>query len=206
MPESIDLIAGEDGRSRCWWCGTDPTYELYHDREWGMPVDDDRRIFEKVCLEGFQSGLSWLTILRKRDSFRDAFEDFEMKKVKEFDQSKIDQLLRNAAIVRHLGKIRSTINNAARGIELADEFGSLAKFFWSFEPSRQKSPRSRSDITSMSDQSTHLSKSLKQRGWTFVGPTTCYAMMQAMGIVNDHLEGCTRWEAVHRARKSFRRP
>ncbi|TWU57848.1 DNA-3-methyladenine glycosylase I [Rubripirellula reticaptiva] len=197
---------GDAAVDRCWWCGSDPQYIQYHDREWGVPVADDTRLFEKVCLEGFQAGLSWLTILRKRDSFREAFDGFDPQRVCRFDQAKVDQLVNNASIVRHRGKIRSAINNAARAIEVGEEFGSLATFLWSFEPKHHRSPKLRSDVNAITEESTNLSKALKKRGWTFVGPTTCFAMMQAMGMVNDHLRTCYCWERIEDARKTFVRP
>ncbi len=201
-----DVLLGDDGVHRCAWCARDSQYVRYHDTEWGMPIDDDIRLFEKICLEGFQSGLSWLTILRKRESFREAFDGFDPDRVRQFDSIKVDQLVGNAGIIRHRGKIRSTIQNATRAMETAAEFGSLAKFLWSFEPKRHRSPKVHSDIPAITHESTQLSKSLKKRGWTFVGPTTCYAMMQAMGIVNDHLVTCDRWAIVEAARDSFTRP
>ena len=188
------LRVGEDGIVRCWWPGEDPMYRRYHDEEWGNPVTDDTRLFEKICLEGFQSGLSWLTILRKRDNFRAAFAGFDFNKVAKFDDADIVRLLADAGIVRHRGKIASTINNANRAIEMCEEFGSLSAYFWSHEPPVHELPE-RHDYRSLvaaptTAASTRLSKELKKRGWTFVGPTTCYAFMQAMGLVNDHLEGC----------------
>ena len=204
------LTRGEDGVVRCFWAGSDPLYLRYHDREWGFPVDDDRRLFEKICLEGFQSGLSWLTILRKRENFRAAFAGFDRDAVARFGARDVSRLLRDAGIVRHRGKIESTINNAERARELAREHGSLAAFFWSREPPASERPRR---ITlpvlrrlGASPASTRLSKELKARGFSFVGPTTVYAFMQAMGLVNDHLEGCSVREPVERARRRFRRP
>lgn len=188
--ESPGINLGPDGKRRCWWCGTDPEYMKYHDQEWGRPVRDDQRLFEKICLEGFQAGLSWLTILRKRDAFREAFSEFDPREVANFGESKVEKLLQNAGIVRHRGKIKSTINNAQKALELSDEFGSLANFFWRYQPEESKPLRSREEIVATSEESTRLSKDLKKRGWTFVGPTTCYAFMQAMGLVNDHLVGC----------------
>ena len=180
--------------TRCWWCGTDPLYVRYHDEEWGRPVTDDIRLFEKICLEGFQSGLSWLTILRKRENFRAAFAGFDFEKIAQFGEEDIARCLADAGIIRHRGKIVSTINNAARAIELKREFGSLAKFFWSFEPGPHQRPEVMDLATLRANPTTPvsvtLSKALKKRGWTFVGPTTVYAFMQAMGMVNDHLEGC----------------
>ena len=188
------LLKGTDGKVRCWWCGDDPQYMRYHDEEWGKPVRDDRAMFEKICLEGFQSGLSWLTILRKRENFRAAFDHFDHIKVARYTQKDIERLLKDEGIVRHRGKIQAVINNAARASELKKEAGSLADFFWSFEPDPKSRPKKMDykTLTSMptSQASTALSKALKKRGWKFVGPTTCYAFMQSMGIVNDHLDGC----------------
>ena len=185
---------GGDGRPRCFWGAQPSDYEHYHDTEWGFPVRDDRRLFEKICLEGFQSGLSWLTILRKRENFRAAFADFDFEKVARFDQRKVARLLTDAGIVRHRGKIEATINNARCARALVDEFGSLADYFWCFVPEESERPKrlTYAALTAMpkTPTSIRLSKDLKRRGFAFVGPTTCYAFMQAMGLVNDHLEGC----------------
>ncbi len=205
MPEA-QTIKGSDGVSRCWWCGNDPLYVDYHDREWGMPVDDDRRLFEKMCLEGFQAGLSWITILRKREAFRKAFCQFDFEQVARFSATKIERLVQDVNIVRHRGKIESTVNNAKRAIAMIEEFGSLAAFYWNYEPSRTPVIRKRSEIAAKTDESIAMSKDLKRRGWSFVGPTTCYALMQATGIVNDHLKGCHAWAIVDRARRDFTRP
>jgi DNA-3-methyladenine glycosylase I len=188
------LIAGDDGKLRCFWHGELDDYRRYHDDEWGYPVHDDRRLFEKICLEGFQSGLSWLTILRKRDNFRAGFANFEIDRVSAFDEADIERLLADKGIVRHRGKIVSTINNARRALELRQEFGSLDAYFWRHAPLPGERPEL-IDLTwlranPVSPASTRLSKDLKKRGWSFVGPTTVYAFMQAMGLVNDHLEGC----------------
>ena len=193
---------------RCWWPGEDELYIRYHDREWGRPVVDDQRLFEKICLEGFQSGLSWITILRKRENFRTAFSDFDPKAVARFGARDVQRLLKDAGIVRHRGKIESTINNARRALELIDERGSLAAYFWSWEPQAKNRPRrlSRELIVSTTPESTALSKDLKKRGWTFVGPTACYAFMQAMGLVNDHVHDCHVRPEIERARKAFTRP
>ena len=195
---------------RCWWCGEDELYVAYHDREWGFPVVDDRRLFEKVCLEGFQAGLSWLTILRKREGFRAAFANFEFERVARFMARDVDRLLGNAAIVRHRGKIESTINNAQRAQELAGEFGSLAAYFWRWEPAPTARPAriTREVLASMptSTESIAMSKDLKKRDWSFVGPTTIYAFMQAMGLVNDHVHACTVHGEVARARAKFKPP
>lgn len=183
----MHVVAGPDGVARCWWGAGDPDYERYHDTEWGFLQLDDHRLFEKVCLEGFQSGLSWLTILRKRENFRGAFAGFDYTEVARFGEADVERLLEDAGIVRHRGKIEATINNAARAIELADEAGSLAAYFWSWEPDRPEPPI---ELTATTPVSIALSKDLKRRGWRFVGPTTMYAFMQAMGLVNDHLDGC----------------
>ncbi|SHE76723.1 DNA-3-methyladenine glycosylase I [Kaistia soli DSM 19436] len=188
------LVAGTDGRARCWWSSGLVDYEAYHDAEWGRPVTEDRRLFEKLCLEGFQSGLSWLTILRKRENFRRAFANFEPAAVAEFGDADIERLLGDAGIVRHRGKIASTINNARRALDLIGTEGSLAAYVWSFEPAAAERPtrfdRAALTAASTSPASIRMSKDLKKRGWSFVGPTTVYAFMQAMGLVNDHLEGC----------------
>ena len=184
------LMTGEDGKQRCWWCGDDPLYMDYHDNEWGKPVTDDVRRFEKICLEGFQAGLSWITILRKRENFRDAFDGFDFNKVQHYTEKDVQRLLDNAGIIRHRGKIEATINNAARAVEIVEEFGSLSDYFWAYEPDDHVRPKSRADISSVTDVSKEMSKDLKKRGWKFVGPTTCYAFMQAMGLVNDHIVGC----------------
>ena len=190
--------------NRCWWCGTDPLYVRYHDAEWGAPVMDDHRLFEKICLEGFQSGLSWLTILRKRENFRAAFHGFDPDRVARFTARDVNRLLKDEGIVRHRGKIESTINNAKRARELRAEYGSLASYFWRWEPSATARPKrvTREALMQMatSPESIALSKDLKKRGWTFVGPTTVYAFMQAMGLVNDHIEGCDRRAAVENLR------
>lgn len=182
----MELVIGADGIPRCWW-GSGPNYAPYHDEEWGRPTTDDTRLFEKICLEGFQSGLSWLTILRKRENFRAAFAGFDPQTVARFDEGDVARLLDDAGIVRHQGKIRSTINNAGRALELIEEKGSLAGYFWSWAGPEEPPPV---EIPAVTDQSTVISKDLKRRGWSFVGPTTTYAFMQAMGLVNDHLEGC----------------
>ncbi len=204
------LIKGTDGVVRCWWHGNKDDYIQYHDTEWGFPVTDDRRLFEKICLEGFQSGLSWLTILRKRENFRSAFANFEATKIADFDEADVQRLLGDAGIVRHQGKIRSVINNAKRALEMQKEHGSLAAYFWSHEPGPEDRPAKMDHATlstlGKSDISTEISKDLKKLGWSFVGPTTVYAFMQAMGLVNDHLEGCVCRSQVERARANFTRP
>lgn len=197
MTEGPRLITGTDGLTRCWWCGDDPLYVDYHDREWGLPVDDDVRLFEKICLEGFQAGLAWITVLRKREDFRRAFAGFDFEKVARFTPAKVEKLVTNAKIIRHRGKIESTINNAQQALKLVDEFGSLAAFFWQYEPDSQPAF---DGCRSMTLESKAMSKELKRRGWSFVGPTTCYAFMQAMGMVNDHLPGCVASEIVAQMR------
>ncbi len=196
------LVRGEDGLARCWWGASAPDYAAYHDAEWGWPVHDDRRLFEKICLEGFQSGLSWLTILRKRDGFRKAFSDFDYHRVSRFNQRSVARLLEDASIVRHRGKIESTINNAKRAVELEDAYGSLAAYFWEYVPPSRERPRrmTRTALMKLSKTPTSiaLSKDLKRRGWSFVGPTTAYAFMQAMGLVNDHLDTCFVREHISR--------
>jgi DNA-3-methyladenine glycosylase I len=189
------LWKGSDGQVRCGWCSASSDYIAYHDTEWGVPIrGDDRRLFEKICLEGFQSGLSWLTILRKRENFRNAFADFDVERVARFTARDVTRLLKDAGIVRHRGKIESTINNARKCEELVEEFGSLSDYVWRFEPPRRSRPKKLTwDVLktmSTSPESVALSKDLRRRGWTFVGPTTMYAFMQAMGLVNDHLHGC----------------
>lgn len=200
------LITGGDGIDRCFWPEDKEDYLLYHDEEWGVPVDDDYRLFEKVCLEGFQAGLSWLTILRKRENFRKAFRDFDYRMVAKFSEKEVEKMLQNEGIIRHRGKIEASINNAQRAIELVDEFGTLGAYFWSWEPESHVGPIKFDDIQSTSEASTALSKDLKKRGWRFVGPTTVYAFMQAMGMVNDHFEGCGSREVITKARKKFVRP
>ena len=205
------LVEGEDGIARCWWGGgADPAYRAYHDDEWGTPVTDDVRLFEKLTLEGFQAGLSWLTILRKREAFRQAFAGFDFRRVSRFGPRDVARLLGDASIVRHRGKIESAINNARRAEELVDEAGSLAAFVWRFEPSDSSRPRrlTREALSELSQthQSRALAKELRLRGWTFVGPTTVYAFMQAMGLVDDHLEGCASRPRVEAARAALVRP
>lgn len=204
------LVRHDDGVSRCWWAGTDPLYLHYHDDEWGRPVTGDSRLFEKICLEGFQAGLSWLTILRKREAFRRAFADFDISRVARFGPRDITRLLGDSGIVRHRGKIESAINNARRAEALLDEYGSLASYVWQWEPPAESRPRRVTKAVlmrlSVSPESTALSKDLKRRRWTFVGPTTIYAFMQAVGLVNDHIDGCVSRAAVESARNRLRRP
>jgi DNA-3-methyladenine glycosylase I len=208
--EKTGLITGEDGLERCFWHGGLADYRRYHDEEWGRPVTDDRRLFEKICLEGFQAGLSWLTILRKRENFRAAFAGFDFHQVALFGDDEIARCLADTGIVRHRGKIVSTINNARHAVDLQSEFGSLARYFWSFEPKPEERP-ARLDYATLranptSPTSARLSKDLKKRGWSFVGPTTVYAFMQAMGLINDHLEGCCCRSLVEEERAGFVRP
>ncbi len=197
-------VKGPDGKARCQWCSVTPEYLAYHDSEWGFPVDDDIRLFEKLSLEGFQSGLSWRTILAKRENFRAAFRHFDFNKIARFSERDITRLLKDEGIVRHRGKIEAVINNARRAKELVKQEGSLAAFFWSYEPDKKQLAKPQSASTSA--ESIALSKDLKKMGWKFVGPTTAYAFMQAMGLINDHAEGCVIRARVERARKSFRRP
>lgn len=191
------LLRGDDGLQRCSWCGGDPLYLQYHDEEWGQPTRHDVRLFEKVCLEGFQSGLSWLTILRKRENFRRAFRGFDPYLVARFNKRSVERLVADAGIVRHRGKIESAINNAKRALELIDEFGSLRAFFGDYAPASRAWP---GEIAT-SPESEALSKELRGRGWTFVGPTTLYAFMQAMGLTNDHAPGCFRRDEIERHRR-----
>lgn len=204
------LVVGADGDLRCFWAATTADYSSYHDEEWGVPVADDRVLFEKICLEGFQSGLSWLTILRKRENLREAFEGFDFDRVAGFDEGDVERLLGNSGIIRHRGKIESTINNAHRAREMASECGSLASFFWNWEPDEASRPARIDHPTLMalttSPESRAMSKELKKRGWRFVGPTTAYAFMQAMGLVNDHIEGCCARPRIEDLRAEFIRP
>ncbi|MGI8935603.1 MAG: DNA-3-methyladenine glycosylase I [Phormidesmis sp.] len=211
------LVKGEDGCWRCGWPGDKGNYLAYHDQEWGVPVADDKKLFEKICLEGFQSGLSWLTILRKRENFRLAFAKFDFEQVAQYGPADVERLLQDKGIVRHRRKIESVINNAKRATGLAEEFGSLAAYFWQYEPEAAARPQRCDYETLMSlsktPASTAMSQDLKKRGWSFVGPTTAYAFMQAMGLVNDHVEGCEwRWRSLPREsrtaqlRQNFPRP
>lgn len=197
-------LVADDGKVRCSWCLATPEYLAYHDTEWGFPVADDRRLFEKLSLEGFQSGLSWRTILAKRENFRAAFRGFDFEKVARFGVRDVARLLGDAGIVRHRGKIEATINNARRARELVEREGSLAAFFWGYEP--EASSRTRKKRVSPSLEAVALSKDLKKLGWGFVGPTTVYAFMQAMGLVNDHAEDCAIHRQAARARKAFKLP
>lgn len=204
------LQTGADGMTRCWWPGDDPEYIRYHDEEWGHPVADDFRLFEKICLEGFQSGLSWLTILRKRENFRAAFAQFDFYQVAKFNDDDVARLLADKGIVRHRGKIEATLNNAHQAIKVVEEFGSLAAYLWQWEPTTREPHIGKGDydfpVPSVTATSKALSKDLKKRGWKFFGPTTAYAFMQAMGMVNDHMEGCECRDRVEHLRQTFTRP
>ncbi|PCJ15119.1 MAG: DNA-3-methyladenine glycosylase I [Gammaproteobacteria bacterium] len=199
-----EMFEGPDGKARCLWTGGAPEFLDYHDTEWGFPVADDRRLFEKLCLESFQSGLSWRTILVKRENFRAAFKNFEFDQVARFTERDIKRLLKDEGIVRHRGKIEAVINNAQRTQEIVKEFGSLAAFIWTYEPAKKDLAAPQS--VSTSPESIALAKMLKKRGWKFVGPTTVYAFMQAMGLLNDHVEGCVVRRKVARDRKGFQVP
>jgi DNA-3-methyladenine glycosylase I len=200
----IATILGPDGKSRCRWCGGAPEFLDYHDTEWGFPVNDDRRLFEKLSLEGFQSGLSWRTILAKRENFRAAFHDFDFDRIARFAQRDVDRLLKDAGIVRHRGKIEAVISNARQAQELVKQEGSLAAFIWRYEPDVKQ--LAGPQTASTSGEAIALSKILKKQGWKFVGPTTVYAFMQAMGLINDHVEDCVIRAKVERARRTFRPP
>jgi DNA-3-methyladenine glycosylase I len=202
------IVRGEDGVRRCWWADSPPEYRAYHDNEWGFPVADDVRLFEKLSLEGFQAGLSWLTILRKRESFRSAFAGFQFERIARFGEREVEQLLADASIVRHRGKIEAVINNARRAIELVQREGSLAGYIWRYEPPARRSPLERVGLADLENtaESLALARDLKRQGWRFVGPTTVYAFMQAMGLINDHLGGCDAHPEVERARERFVRP
>ncbi len=210
MNELAGLFEAADTARRCLWCRASPAYQHYHDHEWGIPVVDDRRLFEKLCLEGFQAGLSWLTILNKREAFRRAFAEFDAERMARFDERDVSRLLLDAGIVRHRGKIESTLNNARRVLELREAFGSLAAYAWRFEPTAASRPK-RITLAALqglttTPESVAMSKDLKKRGWSFVGPTTVYAFMQAMGLVNDHVEGCHVREPALRARSELTPP
>ncbi|NKI94396.1 DNA-3-methyladenine glycosylase I [Rhizobacter sp. SG703] len=208
--ERRGLFIADDGVARCHWCRATPAYQHYHDHEWGFPVTDDRRLFEKICLEGFQAGLSWLTILNKREAFRAGFANFDAEQVARFTAQDVERLLGDAGIVRHRGKIESTINNAQRVLEMRAEFGSLAAYAWKHEPAAHTRPKklTHEALVAMttSPEAIAMSKDLKKRGWSFVGPTTVYAFMQAMGLVNDHREGCASREAALQARAALTVP
>jgi DNA-3-methyladenine glycosylase I len=202
------IVLGDDGVRRCWWADSAPEYRTYHDAEWGYPVDDDVRLFEKLSLEGFQSGLSWLTILRKRENFRRAFKGFDFGRVAHYGEREIQRLLEDASIIRHRGKIEAVISNAQRAVELVEAEGSLGSYVWRFEPAPRAGGLDQAQLRELAktQESMALAKDLKRRGWRFVGPTTVYAFMQAMGLVNDHLDGCDVAARVERARSKFTRP
>ncbi|MEO1144074.1 MAG: DNA-3-methyladenine glycosylase I [Cyanobacteria bacterium J06638_22] len=210
MIDETGLVRGADGKDRCWWHGGHEDYQHYHDQEWGLPIADSQRLFEKLCLEGFQSGLSWLTILRKRENFRAAFANFEAERLIKFSDDDISRLLTDTGIVRHRGKIKSVFNNAKRVLELGREGESFAAFVWSFEPNPATRPTeityARLTNLTKTPESTALSLALKKGGWSFVGPTTVYAFMQSVGIVNDHLEGCWMRPVIEAERRAFKKP
>lgn len=189
------LQTDAEGIVRCWWCGTHEDYRNYHDHEWGRRVSDDVRLYEKLVLEGFQCGLSWLTVLRKRATFREVFAGFDFQQIARFEQADVDRLMQNPGIIRHRGKIESAINNATRAQELVDEYGSLVEYFERFRPDYHPPLESAADIVSQTSESAAMSKDLRKRGWSFVGPTTCYAFMQSVGLVNDHFVQCHCWDA-----------
>ncbi len=211
---ALSLIKHSDGKHRCSWCGQGEAfadYIHYHDHEWGMPVVDERRLFEKITLEGFQAGLSWITVLRKRDRFREVFKGFDFEKVARFAQKDVDRLVLDAGIIRHRGKIESAINNAKLVCNLIDAqgTGALAKLIWSHEPTAKQRPLKITPEVAVTlgqtEQSQLLSKTLRKMGFNFVGPTTMYALMQSMGVVNDHLEGCSHRAVVEEARSALKR-
>lgn len=210
LPPDAGLFTGPDAAVRCAWCQASEPYRHYHDHEWGFPVTDDTRLFEKLCLEGFQAGLSWLTILNKREAFRAGFDGFDAERIARYTEADVQRLLADAGIVRHRGKIESTINNAKRVIELRAEFGSLAAYAWRHEPAPDARPARMTWAALKAMPSTAasaaMSKDLKKRGWSFVGPTTVYAFMQAMGLVNDHIEGCHARQPALAARAALQRP
>lgn len=200
----MTTITGPDGKPRCSWSNSAPEFDHYHDTEWGFPVGDDRRLFEKLCLESFQSGLSWRTILAKRENFRAAFANFDFNVMADFTAKDVERLLQDKGIVRHRGKIEAVINNAARAQEIVEQEGSLAAFIWGYEPDASQLGEPQTQSTST--ESIALSKELKKRGWKFVGPTTVYAFMQAMGLINDHVEGCVMRDKAEQDRQNFTRP
>lgn len=199
-----NIISGPDGRPRCDWCAAAPEFLAYHDKEWGFPIDDDQRLFETICLESFQSGLSWRTILAKRENFRNAFDHFDFHKVALYTSADIEKLLKNSGVVRHRGKIEAVINNAGKILELIEEYGSFAAYVWRHEPIEISNITAQTESQSAASQA--MAKDLRKRGWKFVGPTTVYAFMQAMGLFNDHAEQCATRKSVENARKHFKRP
>jgi DNA-3-methyladenine glycosylase I len=204
------VVTAGDGVARCWWCAGDPLYERYHDVEWGRPAAGDRELFEKICLEGFQSGLSWLTILRKRENFRRAFKSFDIEAIARFNSRSVERLMADAGIVRNRAKIEATINNARRCLDLVDEMGSLGAYAWTFEPDGGSRPAVLDAAALMgmttAPEAVAMSKDLKRRGWSFVGPTTVYSFMEAMGLVNDHVDACGLRDEVETERLRFERP
>jgi DNA-3-methyladenine glycosylase I len=200
----ISVVRGTDGRRRCGWCVSAPDNVAYHDDEWGRPVTDDVRLYEKLCLEGFQSGLSWLTILRKRERFREAFARFEPQRVARFGACDVERLMGDVGIVRHRGKIEATIANARATLEVQERNGSLAALVWSFEPTRRgrRSPERLGDLAAVTAESKALAAALRRFGFRFIGPTTAYAAMQSLGLVNDHLKGCHARVACNRLRQT----
>jgi DNA-3-methyladenine glycosylase I len=199
------LLTGADGLARCWWPGTDPRYVAYHDHEWGLPVADDTLLFEHLCLEAFQAGLAWITVLRKREAFRRAFAGWDLGAMARMGEADVARLMGDAGIVRNRVKIQAVLHNSRKALELKEECGSLCAFFWRFEGTRNGPPRfaTRKEAPATSKESEALSAALKERGWRFVGPTGMYACMQAVGMVNDHLEGCCCRERVLSARAAF---
>ncbi|MEZ6124115.1 MAG: DNA-3-methyladenine glycosylase I [Planctomycetaceae bacterium] len=209
MSDDSGIHIGDDNLHRCWWCAAHPDYQEYHDSEWGRPHANDQLLFEKVCLEGFQAGLSWLTILKKRHSFRNAFDEFDFSRVARYSDRRVMKLMQDAGIIRHEGKIRAAIHNAGRAIEMVAEFGSLSAWFWQFEPPARRRPfRSKSAVAAQTTcpEAQELAKQLRKRGWKFFGPTTAYAFMQSIGMVNDHLTGCHVFRDVEAQRTAFSRP
>lgn len=204
------LLSGPDNHPRCWWQQNDPLYMRYHDKEWGRPLTDDFRLYEKICLEGFQAGLSWITVLRKRENFREAFRGFDFEQVAHFGEKEIETMLQNAGIIRHRRKIESAINNARRAIETTKEFGSLAAYFRQFVPPTTERPEilDYNSVMQLTETPTSraLNKDMKKRGWSFVGPTTLYAFMQSVGLVNDHVDGCFIKEEVQKEREAYLHP
>ena len=203
------LHTGQDGKNRCFWVGDNQELTKYHDEEWGVPVADSKMLFEKVCLEGFQSGLSWLTILRKRHNFRQAFHQFDYAKITTYNEADVQRLLNNQGIVRHRGKILSVINNAKLASQMENNGELLATYFWKWEPSQNRTPDTTDEILvsiSKSDESIAMSKDLKKRGWSFIGPTTAYAFMESVGIINNHMQSCFLYPRIEQLRKQFNRP
>jgi DNA-3-methyladenine glycosylase I len=203
---SSELVTGEDGVARCRWGASPPEYQAYHDNEWGLPVGDDNRVFEKLCLEGFQAGLSWLTILRKREGFRRAFAFFDPSVVAGFDDADISRLLGDPGIIRHRGKITATIANAQSTVRLAAQGVPLAALVWRYEPGARPAPKTLSDLPASTPESKALSAELRRNGFRFVGETTAYAAMQSLGLVNDHLKGCHCRATAELARANFEVP